>query len=285
MIMDEAEARGRLERVLRPISEADWRCMKRLGYGDDSAATYRLTKEAEEDWGGFRAGVARVLRELGRRDADKEREHRGELLPEIHAPQPLPEPASIMDTRAPLSERTAARAQALIALDNYELGPSSPDRVRSRTISSRVRPQWGFDKTLPQWVIELEFEAWVPAEDVRSIYEHVQSDLLAEQASPKTQPHTFRVAQFVWEEELRCGERPSWENLFNRWKERNPDDNRIKSWEAFCNCFKRGEKATRPRYKGGDESIIGAATRLQQATEQWNEGPRFGLSSTPRRRF
>ncbi len=132
---------------------------------------------------------------------------------------------------------------------------------------------------------ELEIEAWVPAEDVRGIYEHVQSDLLAEKAGAKTQPHTFRVAQFVWEEELRCGVRPSWESLFNRWREQNPDDNRIKSWEAFCNCFARGDKATRPRYKGGDERIIGEVRRLQRAKEQWNEGPRFGLSPVRRRLF
>ena len=86
-----------------------------------------------------------------------------------------------------------------------------------------MRPHGGFDGTLPQWVIELEIEAWVPADDVRSIYQHAQrvyaqSGLLVEQGPPKTQPRTYNVARFVWEEELRCGKRASWPVLLERWE-------------------------------------------------------------------
>jgi hypothetical protein len=163
--------------------------------------------------------------------------------------------------------------------DALAVGPVVRDVLSSRAKALPViapRPlapgrDWyatrGFDKTLPQWVIELKIEAWAPAEDVRNIYQHVQLGLLAEATPPKTQAHTFMVAQFVWEEELRYGKQPSWPILFNRWKEQNPDDN----------SFKRGEKATPPRYKDPDELIASESRRLERLKEAWDEGPQFGL--------
>jgi hypothetical protein len=111
-------------------------------------------------------------------------------------------------------------------------------------------------------VIELEIEAWVPADDVRSIYQHVQRGLLAEKARPKTQPRTYNVARFVWEQKLRHGERLTWPTLLERWKERNPDDEGFEDWRAFHTCFKRGEAATPPRYVHSNDHIAGEARRL-----------------------
>jgi hypothetical protein len=229
-------------------------------------------------WDDFKDDVAHTLRRLRRFLVNSERERVGDLLLVTETDEEEPEIPSVTGIFAPLSERTAARAQALIALDNYELGPTNPDRVRSRTITSKVRPQGGFDETLPQWVIELQIEAWVPADDVRNIYQYVQRDLLAEKAGPKTQPRTYNVAQFVWEQKLRHGERLTWPALFERWKERYPDDEGFKDWRAFYKCFERGEEATPPRYVDSSDYIASEARRLRRAREQWEEGgPWFGL--------
>jgi len=269
--MDEQDLRARLARALHTrITEPEWRRLKKLGLVDEY-------QRGVWDWKEFRDYASYYLDQLRDFVEDLRREQAGELPLEIENSETTPEPASDVYTSVPLSERTLARTQALVALDNYCLGPTNPDKVRSRTINSRVRPQGGFDKTLPHWVIELKIEAWVPAEDVRSIYHHVQRDLLAKESYPKVQPRTFRVTQFVWEEELRCGKRPSWRVLLERWKERNPDDDGFKDWRAFRTCFKRGKKATLPRYKHSNDYIASAAQRLQQSKERWEEGPRFGL--------
>jgi hypothetical protein len=268
--MSEQELRARLQRALHTrISAAEWLDIKDQGHVcdyDDEKTSWRDLCEIVDE----------VLRRLRRYVENTQREQRGELLLETKSPERLPEPTTVTDIRAPLSERTAARVGALNALDQLRLGPKAWGPV-VREISSRVRPEGGFDQTLSQWVIELKIEAWVPAEDVRSIYQHVQRDLLAEEARTKTQPRTFRVAQFVWEEELRCGERPSWPVLLERWKERNPDDEGFKDRRAFRTCFKRGAEAAPPRYARGNDYIAGEATRLRQMKEQWDEGPQFGL--------
>jgi hypothetical protein len=121
-------------------------------------------------------------------------------------------------------------------------------------------------EALPQWVIELEIEAWVPAEEVRNIYQYVQRDLLAETAPPKTTACTFRVAQFVWEEELRNphefrklrSDKQLWPALLERWNERNPHE-RFKSWRAFRTCCERGKAATPPRYRQNNAHIASEA--------------------------
>jgi hypothetical protein len=274
--MGEQVSREELERALQTqITDVEWEALE----GSGKISEYTSNQHAYDSRDQFIKEIKATLDWIRSIIENTRREQSGEPLLKARIRDKVPEPADVTDVpMSLLSERTAARAQALIALDNYELGPTNPDRVRSRRISSRVRPQWGFDKTLPQWVIELEIEAWVPAEDVRSIYEHVQRDLLAEQASPKTQPHTFRVAQFVWEEELRCGARPSWRDLLERWKDRNPDDKGFSNRRAFRMCFKRGAEATRLRYKDSDEHIASEARRLKRLKEQWDDGPRFGLS-------
>ncbi len=280
--MSEAELWDRLEKALHTRITTTERATLEA---DNMISMYTTGGVAFDGWPDFKAAVDKELKKLRRHVENTRREERGEPLLEAKIPERLPEPTAVMDVRAPLSDRTAARARALSASDQLRLGAADPDRVRSRTMSARVRPQGGFDEALSQWVIELEIEAWVPADDVRNIYQHVQRDLLAEEASPKTQPHTFRVAQFVWEEELRCGDRPSWPILFKRWREQNPNDNSFTSWQAFHNCFKRGEKATRPRYAQSNDYIASEARRLKHLEEQWEEGPRFGLSRIRRRLF
>jgi hypothetical protein len=268
--MSEQELRARLQRALHTrISAAEWLDIKDQGHVRDY-------DDEDLSWRDLCEIVDEVLRRLRRHVENTQREQRGELLLETKSPERLPEPTGVTAVPAPLTDRTAARAAALDALDQLHLGPTAWGRIR-REISSKIRPQGGLDEALPQWLIELKFEAWVPAEDVRSIYQHVQRDLLAEEACPKTQPRTFRVAQFVWEEELRSGKRPSWPDLLERWKERNPDDKGFTDWRAFRTCFKRGEEATPPRYKDSNAHIASEARRLQQLKERWEEGPRFGL--------
>ena len=236
-------------------------------------------------WNEFKDEVARTLVWLRRFLQNTEREQAGEPPLETEIIERAPEPADVTDDiPAPLNDRTAARAGALSALDRLRSGPPW-DRV-SREISSRVRPRGGFDNRLPRWVIELEVEAWVPADDVRNIYQHVQRDVLTEEACPKTQPRTFRVAQFVWEEKLRSGTSLRWPDLLERWNELNPDDQGFADWRAFRTCFKRGEKATRPQYKDSYDDIASAARRLQRRKERWEEGdPWFGLGPSVSRQF
>jgi hypothetical protein len=270
--MSEQELRGRLERTLGRISESEWRRLKRI----DLVGEYQRNVWTWED---FRDFVKRDLNQIRDFAEDFRREQAGELLPETEIAERTPEPVGVTEIPAPpLSERTAARAQALIALDNYELGPTNPDRVRSRTITSKVRPQGGFDETLPQWVIELKIEAWVPADDVRSIYQHVQRDLLAEKGCPKTQPRTYKVAQFVWEQRLRHGKRLTFPTLLERWRERYPDDEGFEDSRAFRRCFIRGAEATPPRYVHSNDYIANEARQLKRAKERWEAGePWFGL--------
>jgi hypothetical protein len=268
--MREQELRARLQRALHTrISESEWRRLKKTGL----VGGYQRGTWTWEEFRGFVSGDLAAIRDFAE---DLRREQAGELPLEAEITESTPEPTDVTDDiPAPLSDRTAARARALSALDRLHSGPPW-DRV-SREISSKVRPRGGFDNRLPQWVIELNTEAWVPADDVRSIYQHVQRDLLVEDACPKTHPRTFNVARFVWAEELRHGKRPSWPVLFERWKEQNPGDESFEDWRAFRTCFKRGEKATPPRYKDSNDYIASEARRLRQLKERWEEGPRFGL--------
>jgi hypothetical protein len=270
--MSEQEPKAKLERVLRTkISAAEWLDINDQGY-------VRECDDGDISWREFCELVAEALGRLRRHVENVQREQRGELLLEPKIPEQRSEPTSVTDNIfAPLSEGTAARVGALNALDQLHLGPKAWGVV-GREMRSRVRPaggpdealpQWvirpvgGLDDALPQWVIELEVEAWVPAEDVRNIYQHVQRDLLSEEDPTKTQPRTYRVAQFVWQEELRCGKRPPWPDLLKRWKERNPDDDVFKSWRAFHTCFRRGEKATPPRYARENEQIASEAENFR----------------------
>jgi|SRR5215207_7472050 len=271
--MSEQELKTRLEKSLHTqITEAEWVVLEER----DMIRMYLAGGFAYEDWADFKGDVDRTLSQLRRFLENTQREQSGEPLLETKINQREPEPTGVTAVPAPLSDRTAARAAALDALGQLHLGPTAWGRIR-REISSKIRPQGGLDEALPQWLIELKFEAWVPAEDVRSIYQHVQRDLLAEDSYPKTHPRTFNVARFVWEEELRHGKRQSWPVLFERWKEQNPDDKSFKHWRAFHTCFKRGKKATPPRYKDSNDFIASEARRLQQLKERWEEGPRFGL--------
>src|SRR5829696_6448283 len=126
--MSERELRARLQRTLHTrISEAEWLDIK----DQDLVSDY---DNRDLSWQDLYGTVDEVLRRLRRHVENTLREQRGELLLETKSPERLPEPTTVTDIRAPLSERTAARAQALVALDNYCLGPANPDRLGSRTI-------------------------------------------------------------------------------------------------------------------------------------------------------
>lgn len=279
LTMSERELWDRLQRALHTrITSSEWRHLERTELvGMFTRKSLGVEDDEEDNWREFVRSAREHLGWLRAFKEDDAREQAGDLLLETEADQRPPEPPSDPDALAPLSDRTAARVGALIALDNYKLGPTNPDRVRSRTITSKVWPQGGFDETLPQWIIKLEIEAWVPPDDVRGIYQLVRRDLLAVEADPKTQARTYNVARFVWEEELRCGERPSWPVLLERWNERYPDD-RFNDRRAFRMCFKRGEEATPPRYTLSNDHIASEARRLRRLKEQWEEGgPWFGI--------
>ena len=60
-------------------------------------------------------------------------------------------------------------------------------------------------------------ELWVPPEEVKEAYRSMQKTMLAEPNPPKTQTRAFKVAQFVWQNEMVDSKRPSWPVLWERW--------------------------------------------------------------------
>jgi hypothetical protein len=259
--------KAKLERALHTrITVAEWEALR------DAEMLSMYEADGYVSWEEFKGDVANTLGRLRRYLQNTQREQAGKLPLETEIRDRIPKPDVVADISAPLSERTAARVGALNALDQLRLGPTGWGGIITREMRSGIRPHGGYDGTLPQWVIELTIEAWVPADDVRSIYQHVQrlyvqSGILVEEDCPKTQPRTYNVARFVWEEEFRCGTRPSWPVLLERWNERNPDPAaRFSSWRAFRTCFKRGEKATQLRYAQGNDYISSEA-REHRAVE------------------
>jgi hypothetical protein len=178
---------------------------------------------------------------------------------------------SQVDTSAAVSERTAARAGAMRALDGFRSG-FHPDGTVPKEIHWRLIPQEGIGRGLPRLIIELRVEAWVPAEDVHGLYELVQREVLAEMSAPKTAPRTFKVAQFVWSQEAFEGTKSRWAILLQQWRERYPDEDNFSDWRAFRLCFKRGEAATPPRYKQRFEDIAMEAKRRKRARELYESG-------------
>jgi hypothetical protein len=117
-------------------------------------------------------------------------------------------------------------------------------------------------------------EAWIPAEDVKSLYQFVQGCLSEEKESPpKTHARTYKVVEFVWDAKSSwCEDNlPTWQELLERWHERYPGYERFNSWQAFRKCFKQGEKAVLPRYSRSEQALqdwIGRGTNVA-AFDTW----------------
>ncbi len=252
------------------ISEAEWRQIRRLGLVDDPAMS----------WQEFRDIASEHLKGLRNFFEEENRERAGEMLSKVVVNEVREQPDDsphVHVNHGVLSPRTAARARALNALDQLHLGPKAWGRA-SRTITSRVEPTGGEDKTQPRWVIRLQIEAWVPAEEVKQIYQDRQRELVADQVSPKVQPQTYEVVRFVWGQMLVHGKRPSWPKLCDWWNQRNPKEVHFKNWRALRTCFLRGEKATTPRYVDSADDIIRRARQLKE----WRENPpSIGLQPPP----
>jgi hypothetical protein len=266
--MDESELRAKLERALHTkINEAEW-C--------EFMVANVLLEFDEQSWPDFRGWAEEKLHGLRRFLQNVRQEEVGEVPSGIVAAGTKGETEESLGDHVEggiLSERTAARARALNALDHLHRGPKAWGRL-TRHITSRVEPIGRGDRTLPQWVIQLEIEAWVPEKDVMRIYQDERRKLLADQAPTKIQPRTYEVARFVWEQELLYSKRPSWPKLCDRWNRRNPEQEHFKDWRAFRTCFVRGEEATPPRYANGNDHIIGEARRLKESR---GNPPSFGL--------
>jgi hypothetical protein len=70
------------------------------------------------------------------------------------------------------------------------------------SISSTLYPRGGADGTLPRWVAVLAVALWVSPEEVWEAYSGTQKSMAADPNPPKTQTRVFRVAQFVWQNEI-----------------------------------------------------------------------------------
>jgi hypothetical protein len=252
--MNELELKTKLERALHfPITLAEWRYVKR-GWleEEDLLSTDRLEFEAMEDWDGLVSLAKNDLDRLRRHEEEKVREQAGELGYEL-------EPETIADIgldqsdigSVGLSDRTSARSGALSALDRLRAGYIETRRAR---IHSSLFPRGGTDRTVPQWIIMMGIEAWIPPEDVKDAYHHLQRAVLAEHRRPKTAARTFQVAQFVWEEERAYGKRPSWPVLCKRWNEW-PLTEPFNDSESFRKSFERGAAATRPAYLASEPQM------------------------------
>jgi hypothetical protein len=222
--------------------------------------------DQEENWQQFVRSASDHLHWLRLYREDTTREQSGDVQEEDEVEDTVQDEPTHgqMNVYGALSERTWARALALSALNQlHARGRDVVDPLGPAVLSSRVKPRWQGEGILPQWIIELNIEAWIPAEDVKNIYRHVQQQYLAK-PPPKTQERAFAVAQFVWREEKRTGERPPWPVLLERWKQTYPDDSSsrdssFEDYRDFRKYFERGAASTRPRYKQSNEYIISKA--------------------------
>jgi hypothetical protein len=271
LLMTEAQIKARLERALhREITWAEWRNLQKRGLVDEYVRN-PLGFTDEENWREFRDSACRELDFLRTYREDDIREQAGEL--EIGFEEGGEAAAPVPNIPVPLSERTFARSSALSALDRLRAGDIQTRRARIHL--SRF-PRGGIDHTIPQWVILMAVEAWIPAEEVKEAYRHLQHTLLAEQRPPKTTERAFQVAKFVWEQKQFYGTRPSWKVLTKRWNDlpwassfewAKP----FKNWQAFRMSFERGERATRPQYVESEEQMteLVRSGRPEEALEAW----------------
>jgi hypothetical protein len=244
--MNELELKTKLERALHfPITWAEWLYVKRGLWEEEAVSTDKLEYEVRENWDELLSLAKQDLRRLRRHEEDKVAEQAGVLNPDLGSEASFNtglDQSANGSTR--LSDRTSARSGALSALDRLRAGDIKTRRAR---IDSARFPRGGTDGTVPQWVIMMGVEAWVPPEDVKDAYHHLQRAVLAEHRPPKTEARTFQVAQFVWEEERAYGKRPSWPVLYKRWNEW-PLTEPFSNSESFRRSFERGAAATPPAY-------------------------------------
>jgi|SRR5215208_3356320 hypothetical protein len=245
--MNELDLKTKLERALHfSITVAEWRYVKRAWLEEeDLLSTNRLEYKVMEDWDDFVDLAKDDLNRLRCHEEEKVLEQAGELDYELESERIADIALDQVDFGSVgLSDRTSARSGALSALDRLQAGDIKTRR--SRIQSSRFL-RGGTDLTVPQWVIIMGVEAWIPPEDVKDAYQHLQRSVLAEHRPPKTAARTFQVAQFVWEQERAYGKRPSWPVLYKRWNEW-PLTEPFNDSESFRRSFERGEAATRPAY-------------------------------------
>jgi hypothetical protein len=268
--MTEAQIKTRLERALhREITWAEWRNLQKRGLVDEYVRNpLKITEK--ENWREFRDSAGRELDFSRSYREDDIREQAGELEIDFEGGE---EQAAPVPNPVPLSDRTSARSSALSALDRLRAGDI---RTRRARIHSSIFPRGGIDGTIPQWVIVMAVEAWIPAEEVKESYRHLQHTFLAEQRSPKTTERAFQVAKFVWEQEQFYGTRPSWKVLTIRWNNlpwaasfewAKP----FKNWQAFRMCFERGKRATPPQYVASEDHMteLVRSRRPEEALEAW----------------
>jgi hypothetical protein len=260
--MKTEDMKQKLEREWhRKVTWTEWRTIERRGLISDYQASPLETDD--ERWWEFREGAKLACAETQRILADNISEQAGEIQseaepgPEEAAPDNIPPPS------ASLSSRTTARARALSAYNRLHAGDEAWRKAIASgrsLIHSTHKPRGGVDGTLPQWVIFMGIEAWVPAEEVKEAYRAHQQALLAEQKPPRTKERAFEVAAFVWDQERVHGKRPSWAELCRRWNNL-PLTEPFKSSAAaaeFQSNFRRGSKATAPRYSMSNERLTEA---------------------------
>jgi len=249
---------ARLEkRLRRPITWAERRHLERIELVKQFESE-SLGDDPEENWQEFARSASEHLHWVRCYLEDTTREQSGNVQEEDEIEDTVQdEPAhDQINVSGALGKRTWARALALSALNQlHARGRDVVDPLGPTVVSSRVKPSWQGEGTLPQWTIELNIEAWIPAEDVKNIYRHVQQQYLAARP-PKTQERAFNVARFVWMEEKRTGERPPWPVLLERWKQTHPYDKGFENSSDIRRYFVRGAASTRPRYVQSNEYII-----------------------------
>jgi hypothetical protein len=277
--MDEQELREKLEKSLRTaITESEWLHLVEGGVRSD---------HANMKWSEFLDFVRDQLKRLRHFLENARRESAGEMSSSNgkSVRRPVESPKAMI-SEGTVSNRTKARAAALAALDRSRRGarawsgpsPWKEPHMTRRTIEPHIEPVARGDGGLPGWVIRLQIESWVPAEDVKRVYEEQQRKLLADLAPPKTQALTYDVARFVWGQVLaHGGRRPRWEKLREWWNERHPDQ-QIKDYRMFRTYCERGMEATPPKYVHTDAEIDSMARELRE----WRANPpSFGLQAPP----
>jgi hypothetical protein len=148
-------------------------------------------------------------------------------------------------------DRTLARRQALNLLNQLQTGGGASG---GSSIHGTLLPRGGVNGMLGQWVYIVAVELWVPAEEVMRDYQSMQRTFLANPNPPKTSARSFKVAAFVWQNELVHSTRPPWPVLCERWNNW-PLTKPFKNWQSFRRSFVRGAEATPPRYRMTDAQI------------------------------
>jgi len=265
--VSELEIKAKLQRALHTsIGWAEWQHLKRTRIIDEYERG-ELGTDEEENWRALKDLVQERSKWLRDFRNDLAREQSGDVGPEL-GEEPLTEiPSSPPPIR---DERTFERALALGTLDRLRSGGTAEKRP---SISGSLFPRGGVDGTKPHWVFVMAVELWVPPEEVKEAYRSVQKAMLAEPKLPRTQTRAFKVAQFVWQNEIVHGKRPPWPVLWERWNNSpfGQAAGTFNSWRDLHRYFLRGAKATPPCYVATDEQLT-ELVRLgshQGAFDKW----------------